>query len=66
MHIEGLIPFKSSIDQAIAPLYFMRISSSLCSSSSFNVADIITYLAFSGLKKAYFKCPGSSFKDNPF
>ena len=65
MQIEGPVPFKSSTDQAIAPLCFMRIFSSFYSSSSFNAADIITGLAFSGSKKAYFKCLGSSFKDNP-
>ena len=65
MQIEGLIPFKSRTDQAIAPLCFLRISTSFFSSSSFNAADIIIGLAFSGSKKAYFKCLGSSFKDNP-
>ena len=53
MQIEELIPFKSSIDQAtIASLYFMRISSNLCSSSSINAVDIITCFAFSSSKKA--------------
>ena len=67
MHeIKGLILFKSSTDQAIAPLYFLRIFSSFCSSSSFNVNDKITGLAFSCSKKAYFKCLGSSFKYNPY
>ena len=65
MQIEGLIPFKSSIDQAIASLYFLRISNSLCSSCSVNTADIITGFAFSGSKKAYFKCLGNYFKVNP-
>ena len=51
MKIEGPIPFKSSTDQAIASLYFMRISSSLCSSSTVNLVDIIIGLAFSGLRK---------------
>ena len=55
MQIEGLIPFKFSIDQAIDSLYFLRISSSLCSSCSINATDIIIGLAFSGSKKAYFK-----------
>ena len=41
MLIEGLIPFKSFIDQAIASLYFSRISNNLCSSSSVNAANII-------------------------
>ena len=65
MKIEGLIPFKSSIDQEIASLYLMRISNSLCSSSSFNAANIITCFAFSGSKKAYFKCLGTCFKVYP-
>ena len=65
MQIEGLIPFKSSIDQAISSLYFLRISRSFYSSSSINAANIITGFAFSGPKKAYFKCLGNSFKVNP-
>ena len=63
MKIEGL--FKSSTYQAISSLYFLRISSSLYSSSTVNVADIITCFTFSGPKKAYFKCLGNSFKVNP-
>ena len=46
MHIEGLIFFKSSIDQAIASLYFLRISNNFCSSSSVNDAEIMTGFAF--------------------
>ena len=55
MQIKGLITFKYSIDQEIAPLYFLRISNSFCSSCSVNVAEIITGFAFSCSKKAYFK-----------
>ena len=66
MQIEGLIPFKSSIHQVIASLYFLRISSSHCSSSSVNVADIIIDFDFSGSKKAYFNYLGNCFKVNPF
>ena len=66
MPIEGLIPFKYSIDQAIASLYFLRISNSLCSSISVNAAEIITCFAFSGSKKAYFNYLGNSFKVNPY
>ena len=55
MQIEGLIPFKSSIDRAIASLEFLIIFNIFCSSFSVNAADIITGLAFSGFKKAYFK-----------
>ena len=65
MQIEGQIPFRSSIDQAIASLYFLRISNGFYSSSSFNAADIITSFAFSSPKKAYFKCLGNCFKVNP-
>ena len=48
MQIEGLIPFKSSIDQAIASLYFLRISNNFCSSSFVNAVEIIIGFAFSG------------------
>ena len=65
MQIEGLIPFKSSTDQAISFLYFLRISNSFYSSSSINVADIITCFSFSSAKKAYCKCLSNSFKVNP-
>ena len=65
MQIEELIPFKSSTDQAIAPLYFPRISNSFYSSSSVNVVDKITGFALFGSKKACFKCLGNSFKVNP-
>ena len=54
MQMKGLIPFKSSIDQAITSLYFMGVSSSLCSSDSVNLAEIIYGFALSGSKKAYF------------
>ena len=64
MQIEALIPFKSSIVQEIASLYFLRISSSFCSSISVNATDIITGFAFLGSKKAYFKCLGNFFKVN--
>ena len=66
MQIEGLIPFKSSTDKAIASLYFLRISNSFCSSSTVNAVDIITGFAFSVPKKEYFKCLGNSFKVNLF
>ena len=65
MQIEGLIPFKYFIDQAIASLYFLKISNSFCSSSLVNVAELIIGFAFSGYKKANFKCLGNSFKVNP-
>ena len=62
---EGLVPLKSSIDQAIASLYFLRISSSFCSSSSVNPAEMMTGLDCSVYKKAYFKCSDNSFRINP-
>ena len=65
MQIEALIPFKSFTDQAIASLYFLRISNSLCYSNTVNVANIITGFTFFGPKKAYFKCLSNSFKVNP-
>ena len=65
MQIEGLIPFKSSIDQTIAYLYFLIISNNFCSLSSVNAAEIITGLAFSGSRKGYFNCLGNFFKVNP-
>ena len=65
MQIEGLIPFKYSTYQAIASLYFLRISSSLCSLCFVKSVDIITDFDFSASKKAYFKCLGNSFRINP-
>ena len=65
MQIEGLIPFKSSTNQEIASLYFLRISSIFYSPSSFNAFDIIIGFAFTSPRKAYFKCLGNSFKVNP-
>ena len=64
MQIEAPIPFKSSIDQAIASLYFLRISNNFYSSRPVNAAEIIIGLAFSGSRKAYFNCLGNSFKVN--
>ena len=58
--------FQIFYRQAIASLYFLKISYNLCSSYSVNAADIITGFAFSGSNKAYFKCLGNSFKVNPF
>ena len=66
MQIEGLIPFKSSTNQSIASLYFLRIYISFYSSSTVNAVEIITGLAFSSPKKTYFKCLGSFFKVYPF
>ena len=65
MHIEGLMPFKSSIDKAIASLYFLRISISFHYFSSVKLADMITGFDFSTPKKAYFRCLSNSFRINP-
>ena len=65
MQINGLIPFKSSTDQAMAFLYFLRIPINFCSLSSIKSGAII--IGFDPLtpKKAYFSCLGNSFKTNP-
>ena len=51
MKIEGLMPLRSSIDQAITSLYFLRIFNSFCSSSSVNAANITLVLPFLVLRK---------------
>ena len=53
MQIEGLIPFKSFTDQAMASLYFLRILISFCSFSTVKLATMITGYALSAPKKAY-------------
>ena len=63
--MKGLIPFKSSIDQEMVPLYFLRISSSFFSLCSVRSVDIINGLDFSASRKAYFKCSGNSFRIKP-
>ena len=65
MHKEGLIPFKSSTNQAIASLYFLRISISFYFFSSVIPTDMITNLHIFAPKKAYFRCLGNSFRINP-
>ena len=65
MQIDGLILFKSSIDQAIASLRFLRILISYYSFSSVKSAAINTGCALSAPKKAYFTCLGNSFIINP-
>ena len=65
MQIEGLIPFKSSIDQGFASLYVLRVFSSFCSSRLVNPTEMITGFPFSGCKKAYFKCFGNSLSIKP-
>ena len=54
------------MDQAIVCLNFLRVSSSLCSSSSVSPSAMMIGFPFSGYKKAYFKCPGNSLRINPF
>ena len=65
MQIEGLVPFKSSTNQAMTSLYFLRIPISLCSFSIVKSTAMITGCALSSPKKAYFKCLGSSFIIKP-
>ena len=50
MQMEGLIPFKFFIDQAISSLYFLRVSSSFYSSDSINAIEIITGFSIYGFK----------------
>ena len=63
--MEGPIPFKYSIDQAMVSLYFLRISNSFFDLSSVKSANVITSLDFLASRKAYFKCLGNSFKIKP-
>ena len=63
--MEGLIPFKSSIDLAMVPLYFLRISNSFFSLCYVKFANIVTGLYFLASRKAYFKCLGNSFRIKP-
>ena len=65
MQIKGLIPFKSSTDQAMVSLYFFIILNSFNSFSFVKSVAMITGCAFSSPKKAYFKCFGSFFRINP-
>ena len=65
MLIVGLIPFKSSTNQAMAYLCCLRISISFSSLSSVKSAAIITSFDISAPKEAYFRCLGSSFIINP-
>ena len=65
MKIKGLIPFKSSINQAMASLYFLRIMINFCSFSFIKPAAMIASNALLAPKKEYFKCLGNSFRINP-
>ena len=65
MQIDGLIPFKSSSDRAMASLYFLRILISFYSFSIVKSTAIITSCALSAPKKTYFRCLGNSFRINP-
>ena len=51
MQIDGLIPFKSSTNQAMAFLYFLRIPITFCSLSSVKSATIITGFDLSTLRR---------------
>ena len=55
MQIEGLIPFKSSTDQVMASLHFLRILISFCSFSFVKSVAMITGCALLAPKKAYLK-----------
>ena len=62
MKIEGVIPFKSSTDQAMTSLYFLRTPISFCSFSTVKSAAMIIGCALSAPKKAYFRCLGNSLR----
>ena len=66
IHMEGLIPLKSSIDQAMVSLCFLRISGCFFSLCFVKLADIIIGLDFSASRKAYFKCSSNSFRIKPY
>ena len=51
MQIKGLISFKSSTDQAMASLYFLRILISFCSFSTVKSAAMITGCALQLLRR---------------
>ena len=65
MQIEGLSLFKSSIDQAMASLYFLRTLVNLWSFSIVKSAAMITGCALLAPKKAYLRCLGNSLRINP-
>ena len=65
MQIEGLIPFKSSTNQTMTSLYFLRTLISFYFFCTIKSVAMITGCALSAPKKAYFKCLGSSFRINP-
>ena len=65
MQIEGLIPFKSSTDQAMTSLYFLRILIRFYSFSFVKPTAMITSCAISGPKNAYFKFLSNYFRINP-
>ena len=59
MQINGLIPFKFPTNQAMAPLYFLRISISFYFLSSIKSVAIITGFDLSAPKKTYFRWLGN-------
>ena len=62
MQIEELIPFRSSTNQAMASLYFLRILISFYLFSIIKSAAMITCCALSAPKKACFRCLGNSLR----
>ena len=64
MQIEGLFPFKSSTDYAMASLYFLRIPINFYSFSTIKSAAMITSCAVLAPKKAYLRCLGNSLRIN--
>ena len=64
--IDGLIPFKSSTDQPMASLCFLKIYTTFFSFSVVKFAAIITSLNFSSPRNTNFRCLGNSFRISPF
>ena len=62
MQIDGLIPFGSSTEHAMASSCFLKIFITFCSFSTVKSTAIITSLDFSSSINTYFKCFYISFK----
>ena len=65
MHMEGLIPFISFMDQAYASKFFSRTLNNLTSISLSNSKEIITGFVPSFPKNAYLRPFGSAFSNKP-
>ena len=65
IQINGLIPFKSSIDQAMASLCFLRISTTFFFFSTVKFATKISGFDYFSPRNTNFKCLGNSFKISP-